>query len=69
MDRNFDRYGGGNVQAEDSPDSKWLIWGIWAGLSLVAVLIAVLVFGFNSGLLLGWVVGIIITAMLMVFRR
>jgi len=65
----MDRYNGGEIQPEDSPESKWFAWGIWAGISLVAVLIAVLVFGFDSGLLLGWVVGIIITAMLMVFRR
>jgi hypothetical protein len=65
----MDRYNGGNTHPEDSPDSKWFAWAIWAGLSLLAVLIAVLVFGFDSALLLGWVVGIIITAMLMVFRR
>ncbi len=53
----------------DNPEAKWITWAIWSGISLVMVLLAVLVAGLDSILLLVWAVGIIITAMLMVFRR
>ena len=52
-----------------NPDIKWVLWGVWAGLSLLAVLLAVLVGGFDPALLLGWAVGIIVAAMLIVFAR
>jgi hypothetical protein len=69
MDRDFDRFTSTATQPEDDPETKWVAWGVWSGLSLVAVLLAIFVGGFDPGLLLGWVVGIIIAAVLMVFRR
>ena len=68
MDRNLNTDVGAPV-AEDNPEAKWIAWGIWSGITLVMVLLAVLVAGFDAALLLGWAVGIIIAAMLMVFRR
>jgi hypothetical protein len=69
MARDFDSNIDTTVTPEDNPESKWLAWAIWSGISLVMVLFAVLVAGFDSGLLLGWAVGIIVAAMLMVFGR
>jgi hypothetical protein len=54
---------------EDTPEAKWIAWGMWSGISLVMVLLAVLVAGMDTGLLLGWALGVIIAAMLMLFRR
>lgn len=68
MDRDFNPNVGAPADT-DPPEAKWIAWGIWSGISLVIVLLAVLVAGFDTGLLLGWAVGIIIAAMLMVFRR
>jgi hypothetical protein len=59
----------GTVAAEDSPEARWIAWGIWSALSLAMVMLAVLGAGFDPGLLLGWIVGIIVAAMLMVFGR
>lgn len=53
----------------DTPESKWTAWAVWSAISLLAVLFIVFVGGFDAGLLLGWAVGIIIAAMLVVFRR
>ncbi len=69
MDRNFDPNIATSTGAGDSPESKWTAWAIWSSISLVAVLLIVFVGGFDAGLLLGWAVGIIIAAMLVVFRR
>jgi hypothetical protein len=69
MDRDLDTHIGTTIDRGSNPESKWVAWGIWSGISLVMALLAVLVAGLDSGLLLGWAVGIIIAAMLMVFRR
>jgi|HubBroStandDraft_3_1064219.scaffolds.fasta_scaffold2494192_1 hypothetical protein len=69
MDRDLDTHIGTTIDRTDNPESKWVAWAIWSGISLVMALLAVLVAGMDSGLLLGWAVGIIIAAMLMVFRR
>jgi 4-hydroxybenzoate polyprenyltransferase len=69
MDRNFDSNMGAPPAPIESPESKWIAWALWSGVSLAAVLFIVFAGGFNPGLLLGWAVGIIIAAMLMVFRR
>jgi hypothetical protein len=52
-----------------NPEAKWITWGIWSGVSLVGALLAVIFAGLDPGLLLAWVLGVIIAAMLMVFRR
>ncbi len=59
----------GTVAAGDSPEARWIAWGIWSALSLGMVMLAVIGAGFDPGLLLGWIVGIIVAAMLMVFGR
>ena len=53
----------------DTPEARWTAWALWSAISLVMVLFAVLVIGAHTGLLLGWIVGVIVTAMLMVFGR
>lgn len=68
MDRDLNTSAGTPADA-DTPEAKWIAWAIWSGISLVMVLLAVVVAGLDTGLLLGWGVGIIIAAMLMVFRR
>jgi hypothetical protein len=69
MARDFDTTIGTSTGPADTPESKWTAWAIWSAISLAAVLFIVFVGGFNPGLLLGWAVGIIIAAMLVVFRR
>ena len=69
MSRDFDTNLGNAVGSSDTPESKWKAWAIWSGVSLAAVLFIVFVGGFDPGLLLGWAGGIIIAAMLVVFRR
>jgi hypothetical protein len=69
MDREPGSHIGTTIDAGNSPEGKWIIWAIWSGISLAAVLFAVLVLGVDTGLLLGWAVGIIIPAAKMVFRR
>jgi hypothetical protein len=69
MERDLDTQFVTTIPAADSPDSKWIAWAVWSGLSLILVLLAVFGAGFDTGLLLGWAVGTIIAAMLMVFRR
>ena len=68
MDRGFNPNAGTAADAA-SPEAKWIAWGIWSGISLAVVLLAVVAAGFDTGLLLGWALGVIIAAMLMVFRR
>jgi hypothetical protein len=51
------------------PDAKWTAWAIWSAISLGAALFAVFVAGADTGLLLGWVVGVIVAAMPMMFGR
>ena len=69
MSRDLDRHVGTTVGSGSNPEAKWILWAIWSGISLLAALFVVFVGGFDTGLLLGWAVGIIIAAMLMVFRR
>ena len=68
MARNLDTNIETPAQA-NNPEAKWIVWGIWSGLALVVVLLAVIFAGLDPGLLLAWALGVIITAMLMVFRR
>ena len=58
-----------DIELLESPASKWIAWAIWSGISLVMVLLAVLGAGFDTGLLPGWAVGIIVAGMIMVFSR
>ena len=53
----------------DTPEARWRAWAIWSAISLVLVLFIVFVAGADTGLLLGWSVGIIVAAMLIVFGR
>jgi hypothetical protein len=69
MDRDFNSNIATPNTRGDSPESKWVAWAVWSSVSLLAVLFVVFVGGFDTGLLLGWAVGIIIAAMLVVFRR
>jgi hypothetical protein len=57
------------VEPTTSPDAKWTVWALWSVITLVVALFAVFVAGADTGLLLGWVVGVIVAAMLMVFSR
>lgn len=57
------------IEPLENPDQKWLAWALWSGISLVLALFSVLALGIDSGLLLGWAVGVIVAAMLMVFGR
>ena len=57
------------VEPTPSPDDKWTAWALWSAITLVCALFAVFIAGADSGLLLGWVVGVIVAAMLMVFSR
>jgi hypothetical protein len=69
MARDFNPNIGAPAGSADTPESKWTAWAVWSAISLFAVLFIVFVGGFDAGLLLGWAVGIIIAAMLVVFRR
>jgi len=74
MDSELDTNMGSGLDASgihpaDNPDAKWTAWAIWSGIILVMALFAVLVAGFDTGLLLGWAVGVIVSASLMVFGR
>ena len=71
MQREMDTYlaSGDAPPATDTPEARWIAWALWSAISLVVVLFAVLVFGADAALLLGWVVGVILTAMWMVFGR
>jgi len=69
MDRNLGSDFGTTVEHVDPPEAKWIAWAIWSAISLVMGLLAVFVAGFDTGLLLGWAVGIIVAAMLMVFGK
>jgi len=69
MERDLDSNIGPSANIGDTPESKWVAWALWSIISLAAVLFVVFAGGFNPGLLLGWAVGIIIAAMLVVFRR
>jgi hypothetical protein len=68
MDSELDTDVGTRID-RDTPEARWLAWGIWSGISLLMVSLGVFVAGFDTGLLLGWLVGIIVAAMLMVFGR
>jgi hypothetical protein len=69
MESNLDSDFGTTIEHVDSPEAKWTAWAIWSAISLVVVLLAVFAAGFDTGLLLGWVVGIIVAAMLIVFGK
>jgi hypothetical protein len=62
-------YAAPDVEAADTPEARWTAWAAWAAISLFMVLFAVFIVGADYGLLLGWLVGIIVAAMLMVFGR
>jgi hypothetical protein len=47
----------------------WIRWATGATLTLIAALVAVFWGGFHSALLLGWAVGMILAATLILFRR
>jgi hypothetical protein len=69
MDSELDTNASPAIDPVDTPEARWTAWALWSVISLVMVLFAVLVVGADAGLLLGWVVGIIVAAMLMVFGR
>jgi hypothetical protein len=69
MERELDSYAPPIDEPVDTPEARWTAWALWSAISLGMVLFAVLVVGADAGLLLGWVVGIIVAAMLMVFGR
>ena len=52
-----------------SVTTRWVVWAICAVVTFAAVAAAVFVGEMNSGLLLGWAVGMIISAMLVLFGR
>ena len=54
---------------DDNPDKKWIVWTVWAFLSLALVIAAVVFIEVDRGLLLGWAVGIMVAALLMVFGK
>ena len=56
-------------QATDNTDSKWVAWALWAAIALAMVMFAVLCLGIDTGLLLGWAVGVIVAATLTLFGR
>jgi len=47
----------------------WVWWAVGAVISFVAVAGAVFMAGMNPALLFGWAVGMIIAALLLIFRR
>jgi len=69
MDQDIDTNIGTSIDRTDSPDAKWVAWAIWSSIALVLTLFMVFAGGMDPGALLGWVVGVTIAAMLMVFRR
>jgi hypothetical protein len=69
MDRDIDPNIGTSIGRVDTRDPKWVAWAIWSSVSLALALFVVLAGGFDPGLLLGWAAGVIIAAVLMVFRR
>lgn len=53
----------------EDPASRWLAWLRWSCAALLLAAIAVLGFGADPGLLLGWACGSMIAAVLLVVRR
>jgi hypothetical protein len=56
-------------EATYDPDSKWIAWALWSGIGMVMALFGVFCLGVDSGLLLGWAVGVIVAATLTLFGR
>ncbi len=48
---------------------RWVWWAVGAVISFVVVAVAVFGFETNPALLFGWAVGMIVGAMLLVFKR
>ncbi len=48
---------------------RWVWWAVGAGISFVAVAVAVFALNMHGALLLGWAIGMIIAAVLMLFKR
>ncbi len=60
---------GADIPLVDTPEARWTAWAIWSAIILVMVLFFVFAAGLDTGLLLGWAVGVIVAAMLMVLGR
>lgn len=54
---------------DDRMTQMWIWWGVGAVISFVAVAAAVFLAGLNPALLFGWAVGMIIAALLLIFKR
>lgn len=53
----------------DRATQMWVWWGVGAVISFIAVAAAVFLVGMNPALLFGWAIGMIIAALLLIFRR
>lgn len=55
--------GGGNATM------RWVWWAVGAVISFVAVAVAVFAMDMHGALLVGWAIGMTISAVLLVFKR
>lgn len=69
MDTEFETPLPRGLARSDNPDRKWIVWAIYAMGSLILALTAIIVLQIDSGILLGWAVGVIVAATLTVFGR
>ncbi len=53
----------------DRMTQMWVWWAVGAVISFVAVGAAVFMAGMNPALLFGWAIGMIIAALLLIFKR
>jgi hypothetical protein len=60
---------GNEMQQTTEPATLWLRWMIGSALTLASAAAAVFWGGLNSALLLGWAVGMVFAAILILFRR
>ncbi len=69
MDTEFETPLPQGLTRPDNPDRKWIFWAIYAMGSLILALTAIVVLQIDSGILLGWAVGVIVAATLTIFGR
>ena len=51
-----------------NPDRQWIIWLIFAVLTLIPAFAAVALWGYDRGLLFGWAAAIMVSAVALVVR-
>ena len=58
-----------NMNTLSITEQQWIAWTVWSLITLMGAVLAVWIIGVDSGLLLGWIVGVIVAAGLMAFGK